>query len=791
MVKQITLVLFIISSLNLYSAPRGGAMKNPDLTKGEKIPEGAVHDWNLGATGTRGWMYSNKMVTSEARQIAITKVEKDSPADGILKVGDVILGVGGKKFSADPRTEMGKAITSTEAGDGILELIQWRAGKTNSVKLKLPVLGSYSATAPYSCPKSEKILMLGCEALAKRITSGDKRRQHTITRCLNGLALLASGNADYYPTLKKEAQWAKDFKPGRLPSWSYAYVIMFLSEYTMATGDQSFLPDLRLLTLEVANGQSEVGSWGHGLIHENGRLGGYGMMNATGVPLTIGLVLAREAGVKDQVVSEAIHKSAKLLRFYTEKGSVPYGDHHPWIQSHDGNGKCSMAAVLFNLLGEKQPTAFFSKMSLASHGSERDTGHTGNFLNMTWSMQGVAQSGPNATGAWMKEFGSWYFDLARQWDGNFIHQGPPDKGFDRYKHWDCTGAYLLAYAMPLKKIHLTGKNGRAIDAIDKKQAQSIVQDGRGWTVKDKNSAYNSLSKNELIKRLGSWSPVVRERAVMALDAKKMGVELATEMIKLLGSSNVHIRLGACRMLGKMKAASAVEPLRKCLKDERMWLRVNAAEALAEIGKPAMPALPELLEMVAKGSSESDPRAMEQRFLCFAIFDKMLRHSLDGVDRELLSKAIASGLRNDDGRSRSSVGKIYRKMTYDEIKPLLPAIHDAIREPAPSGIMFASGIRLSGIELLAKHRIKEGLPLCFEVIGINEWGKKGRIGRCLNALDQYGGAAKPYLPQMRQLEKALARHRELKMLKGHLTRLQKLIREIESAKDSPDLRSMRN
>ena len=34
------------------------------------------------------------LVTTDARQIAITQVEKDSPADGILVVGDVILGVG-------------------------------------------------------------------------------------------------------------------------------------------------------------------------------------------------------------------------------------------------------------------------------------------------------------------------------------------------------------------------------------------------------------------------------------------------------------------------------------------------------------------------------------------------------------------------------------------------------------------------------------------------------------------------------------------------------------------------
>jgi hypothetical protein len=46
----------------------------PDFTKGDSIPAGATHDWNLGSTGARGWMFSEKMETSTARQIAITKI---------------------------------------------------------------------------------------------------------------------------------------------------------------------------------------------------------------------------------------------------------------------------------------------------------------------------------------------------------------------------------------------------------------------------------------------------------------------------------------------------------------------------------------------------------------------------------------------------------------------------------------------------------------------------------------------------------------------------------------------
>ena len=89
--KHVFLPLAAIAFLAapLGAAPKVKSVPNPDFTKGEKIPAAAKHDWNLGATGARGWMYVEKLVTNQARQIAITKVEKGSPADGVLAVGDV------------------------------------------------------------------------------------------------------------------------------------------------------------------------------------------------------------------------------------------------------------------------------------------------------------------------------------------------------------------------------------------------------------------------------------------------------------------------------------------------------------------------------------------------------------------------------------------------------------------------------------------------------------------------------------------------------------------------------
>ena len=148
-------VLCLLQITTSAFADKNPDIENPDFTKGGEIPKVANHDWNLGPTGARGWMYSEGLETSKARQIKITKIDKVSPADGVLRVGDVILGIGGKKFSFDPRPEFGKAITAAEAKNGKLVLTTWRGGKSKKLTLKLQKMGKYSSTAPFACPKSE------------------------------------------------------------------------------------------------------------------------------------------------------------------------------------------------------------------------------------------------------------------------------------------------------------------------------------------------------------------------------------------------------------------------------------------------------------------------------------------------------------------------------------------------------------------------------------------------------------------------------------------------------------
>jgi hypothetical protein len=795
LLQTITLAAFFLLPASLVAAGRSRELKIPDFTQGDKIPEGAKHDWNLGATGLRGWIFCDQLVTSDARQIAVTQVEKGSPAEGVLAIGDVILGVGGKPFSHDPRTELGKALTlaESEAGQGQLTLTRWRAGSSEEVALKLPVLGTYSATAPFDCLKSKRILEQGCRALARRMDDPSYARSlDAIPRSLNALALLASGDTHHLPLIRREVAWASQYESNDMATWYFGYVMLLLSEYQLATGDASFMPGLKRLALEAARGQSAVGSWGHKFARPDGRLYGYGMMNSPGVPLTISLVLARKAGVQDPAVDLAIERSARLMRFYIHKGAIPYGDHHPWIETHEDNGKCGMAAVLFNLIDESKGAEFFSRMSVASHGSERDCGHTGNFFNLLWAMPGIAQSGPNATGAWMAEFGGWYFDLARRWDHGYRHQGPPEPEHDSYEGWDATGSYLLAYAMPLKKLYLTGKVEGSVPRLDTTAAQSLVLDGRGWNNKDRNGFYDGLSIAQLMERLQSWSPIVRERAAMALGRRK-DVPIAP-LVEMQGSPNLDARYGASQALTFLRGRStpAIEALGKSLLHEDLWLRIKAADALAAIGKPASNTVPQLLEIMARVDTAKDPRGMQQRYLAFALFNRegMLGRSLESVDRQALYKAVKAGLKNEDGRARSSMGSVYRHLSLDEIRPLLPAIHEAIMQPAPSGEMFADEIRLEGLRVLAKHHIEEGVAACVKYTREqNPWASELRTPEIMEVLLSYGTHAKVAIADLTRIANYFENEEPdfpKKLMRQKAKTVRETIAAIQASTDSPSL-----
>jgi len=152
--------------------------------------------------------------------------------------------------------------------------------------------------------------------------------------------------------------------------------------------------------------------------------------------------------------------------------------------------------------------------------------------------------------------------------------------------------------------------------------------------------------------------------------------------------------------------------------------------------------------------------------------------------------VRAGLKNQDGRARGSIGSVYRNLPAEDIKPLLPAIYQAIIESAPSGEMFADSIRVEGLRLLAKHRIEEGISACVNYTrNQNPWDSQERTPELMKVLLSYGANAKSVIPQLAKLADYFEKDekdfpRELMLVKAKCVR--ETIRAIEVSTDSPQL-----
>ena len=375
------------------------AAEPPDLTQGTTVDRELTY--NLGATGLRGWIYTKPTnffesvqgrTTTASRQILVTHVGAKSPADGVIQVDDVILGAGGKLFTDDARKSLAVAIQEAEkdANRGILKLTRWRAGKTDEVPLQLRVLGTYSDTAPYNCPKSKRIFDDACQVLEKEPLDEDWSGP------ISGLALLATGNPDYLPQVRAFARkigtprLKLELKDGMV-IWDWGYRNLFLCEYYLLTGDEEVRHAIHEYTVTLAKGQSMYGTFGHGIANRtpDGQLHGsippYGPVNAAGLIGNLAIAMGKKCGVADPEVDAAIDRASKFFGYYVDKGAIPYGEHMPWPY-HDNNGKNAMTAVLFAVQGNRiGETQFFAKMVTASY-ENREYGHTGQGFSYLWGV---------------------------------------------------------------------------------------------------------------------------------------------------------------------------------------------------------------------------------------------------------------------------------------------------------------------------------------------------------------------------------------------------------------------
>ncbi|MCF7958595.1 MAG: DUF6288 domain-containing protein [Phycisphaerae bacterium] len=730
---------------------------NPDFTRGGKKND--MHDWNLGPTGARGWMWGMELRTDYARQILVTKIEAGSPADGILQVDDVILGINGKAFDRDARIALAKAITEAEKKEsrGLLKLVRWRKGTTQDVTLRLKVMGTYGPRAPVDCRKSQRILNNACKYIEKNgIGEG-------ITGHINALGLLASGQKRYLPMVRDYAHKIRVQDAYEMSSWNMGYMNIFLSEYYLLTGDKTVLPKIKHMALYLANGQSQVGTWGHGNVGPDGTLPGYGAMCQPSLSCVVSLLLSQKCGIDDPVVEKAVRKSEVFFSSFVDKGSIPYGDHSP-REDHDSNGRSSLAAILFDLLDNPKAYRYFARLTIASYG-QREEGHTGNSWSFLWGPLGAMRAGPEAAAAFIKEL-QWFFDLERRWDGGFAYQGGANMEDSELPEWDTTGARILMYAMSLQQLHITGKGLKTEKALTGKDLEDTLLAGRDyntWFTNGfiKTDAYDALPSDELLERLNTWSMPMRIRAAKAL-AKKPNDFVGT-LTKMLKSKDRDILLGGLYGLEyqREKAEPAIDDLVGLLTHEDEWVRFRAGCVLCGIGNAAREkAVPVILQMATRTYPE-DPREMSQRYISYVLWGDgyngsprgLLLRDIQGVDQRLLVPAIQKLMRNEDGQTRSYVSRGIAMMSFEQLAPLWPDLVWAVKNPSPSGIMFNADIRETCMNILAKYRFKEAIPVCaYYVRTMKQHDSQERIYRLMETLKSFDAAAKSILPELYEARK---------------------------------------
>ncbi len=417
-------------------------------------------DYNLGPTGARGWFHGINSHTRDSREIFVKSIEPQSPADGVLLPGDMIVGVFGERFDVDARRTFGEAIVKVEAADGKLPLLIVRDGKKHAATIAIEPMGAYAPTAPYDCPKTARILERMTAWLAQDMPPDGF---HYLGGAFSRLGLLASGKVKYMDHVRRNAmtqgkiRYPIDALNRHFP-WVGSYENLFLTEYYLATGDRSVLPAIEAYVRTLEKGVGRPGTWGHRLATD-GVMPGYGAMNNAGLTAFMSIILAYECGV--EVDMEIVRLCAEFFATPAGLGGSPYGDNPPWLLSIH-NGKNATTAINYHLLGNTRIRDWFAKGIAASNPEQLEQGHTGNYWAQMWAPLGGALAGPEAFAGYMHRT-AWYRDMTRRWDGSFIHQPLPHRRegnlaggtIARGPAW-VTGGFTLGYALPAKYLRMTG-----------------------------------------------------------------------------------------------------------------------------------------------------------------------------------------------------------------------------------------------------------------------------------------------------------------------------------------------
>lgn len=467
--------------------------------RAESGPDAKVPGWfyNLGVTGLRA-----QLVADEPKALHIKYVFPKSPADGRVKVGDLVVGAGGKLFKdkhrngygekvfgADgPISELANVLEECQSGDrkGKLALTLRRGKEVMEVELDVgQKYGTYSATFPAKCEKSDLILAELLEYLVGQ-QGKDGSFGDPVHNTFAPLALLASGEAKYLTAVERNVRYhcgVTKTKDLSLINWSYTSAAIVMGEYYLATGEKWVLPELQKVHDRLAKNQylnmSQInpqakkshpdsypkgpkdshGGWGH-----NPGFEGYGPIAMLTGQGALAYSLMHRCGIKiDRKNHDAAY--AFLKKGTGKNGYVWYGDQVGGGPDGWADMGRTGAAGVANFLSPYAEPAYRERATahakvIGQHPQSFPDTHGSPMMGMAYTAL-AANIDPDSFRKLM-DANRWWFTMAQCTDGSFYYQPNRDNaGYGSDARMTASSVAAFIFAIPKRSLEITGKDAKA------------------------------------------------------------------------------------------------------------------------------------------------------------------------------------------------------------------------------------------------------------------------------------------------------------------------------------------
>lgn len=484
-------------------------------------PDAEVPGWyyNLGITGLRA-----QLVADEPKALLIKYVFAKTPASGQIDIGDLIVGVNGKPFVDAHRNGYGMAVFGAHGpiaefaealeacqmapakgkaggagkapGQGKLSVMVRRGTTTREVTLDVGKNnGSYAATYPDKCPKSERMVGEMLQYLIDH-QQADGGFGYAVQNTFATLALLANGDRRHLPAIERCVRMlasttrATDANRSGLINWHYMSAGIVLSEYYLATRQEWVLPELQEIHDFIAKSQylsmSQInpeakrshpdsypkgpedshGGWGH-----NPGFEGYGPIAMVTGQGALAYSLMYRCGI---AIDRTRHDAAYdfLKRGTGANGYVWYGDGVGGGPNDWADPGRTGAAGIANAMSPYSDDVYRQRALLhakviGDHPQSFPDTHGSPIMGMGYAAL-AAHVNP-ADFRRLMDANRWWFTMAQCPDGSFYYQPNRDNaGYGEDARMLATSVTAFIFTMPRRTLVMTGRQDKPAAAPGRK-----------------------------------------------------------------------------------------------------------------------------------------------------------------------------------------------------------------------------------------------------------------------------------------------------------------------------------